>query len=68
MFQRKIDSLGEQVLLQPIFKKKEKSAKALVEFFTKYFWTGDTIGALYPFNFAFYKKMGFGYATEYMFR
>lgn len=50
-------------------RKKEKSAKALIEYTTDYFLDkGISLCALYPFNFSFYKKMGFGYATEnYMF-
>ncbi|NLM76307.1 MAG: GNAT family N-acetyltransferase [Clostridiaceae bacterium] len=69
-FKGKLIPLGGTGFVATNFlRKKEKSAKALVEFFTKYFLDrGITIGALYPFNFAFYKKMGFGYATEnYMF-
>jgi len=50
-------------------RKKEKAAKALFEYATDYFLKkGIVLCALYPFNYSFYKKMGFGFATEnYMF-
>lgn len=45
--------------------KKEKAAKALMQFFTRYFRDrGVPLLMLYPFRPDFYRKMGFGYGTK----
>ena len=58
---------GTAYLSTGFLHKKEHIAKNLVRvglgFFAK---TGRTVGALHPFNPAFYYKMGFGYCNETM--
>lgn len=60
-----INAGGTGLVCVDFLHKKEKVAKDLINFFLNHYRSRNiNMALLYPFNIAFYKKMGFGYGAK----